>query len=244
MTGIVDFAKRMVIALILAGFIGLLFMGAIKTSAEEKEKAIPEEMTWPTGGTITDTYGTRDASHFGIDIGAAKGTPVVSALAGTVSRSYTSDTYGETVFVLHPNGYETVYAHLDVRFVEEGQAVDQGTMLGTVGNSGHSFGDHLHFEVHKGRWNIEKSESVDPLAFLEEDQLPTYTAFMDKHEVRPANASMHAEEHETVTVAPGDTVYQLSRENEVAVEELIAWNNLDAQATIVTGETLRLYPPS
>ncbi|MFB8735050.1 M23 family metallopeptidase [Bacillus sp. SL00103] len=61
-----------------------------------------------------------------------------------VSRSYVSATYGEVVFIQHPNGYETVYAHLHERFVKEGDHVEAGQPIGIIGNTGASRGTHLH----------------------------------------------------------------------------------------------------
>lgn len=115
---------------------------------------------------MTDTYGTRGGKHYGIDVAAPEGTNVVSIADGVVTRSYYSDTYGNVIFIEHLNGLETVYAHLHVRGAEEGQAVTEGESIGTVGNTGRSSGNHLHFEVHKGNWNIDKSESIDPFLVL------------------------------------------------------------------------------
>ena len=97
--------------------------------------------------------------------------PIKASAAGTVSRSYYSSSYGEVVFIKHNiNGvqYETVYAHMrsESRTVSEGQTVKQGAIIGYMGSTGDSTGQHLHFELHKGSWNVSKSDAVNPLPYL------------------------------------------------------------------------------
>lgn len=131
---------------------------------------------WPTTTKrVTSQFRpSHRKNHNGIDI-AESGTHNVFAVAdGTVTRSYTSTSYGECIFILHNIGgqtWETVYAHLrsGSRKVREGQKVSKGQTIGIMGNTGHSTGQHLHFELHKGRWNINKSNAVDPLKYLEKE---------------------------------------------------------------------------
>ena len=107
--------------------------------------------------------------HAGIDIAASGTVPVVAAADGVVSRSYFSSTYGNVVFVTHSisgQQWTTVYAHLSSRQVGEGAVVAKGQQVGIMGNTGHSFGQHLHFELHKGPWNYSKSNAVNPLNYI------------------------------------------------------------------------------
>lgn len=125
----------------------------------------------PANGPITSGFGARWGKHHdGIDIGKrGSDVPVVAAAAGKVSRSYYSSSYGNVVFITHLiNGqvWTTVYAHMENRAVSEGQTVSKGQFLGYMGNTGHSFGAHLHFEIHKGPWNASKSNAVDPAAYI------------------------------------------------------------------------------
>lgn len=85
--------------------------------------------------------------HLGVDLRASTGTPVYAAASGGVTRSYTSDSYGERIVLSHPGGYETSYAHLSERLVRDGEEVRPGQMIGRAGNTGHSAGSHLHFEL-------------------------------------------------------------------------------------------------
>lgn len=120
----------------------------------------------PADGVYTSYYGMRNGDmHDGVDIAKSGTVPVVASAAGTVSKSYYSDSYGNVVFIKHSiNGkaYETVYAHLQNRAVSAGQVVNQGQFLGYMGNTGRSTGQHLHFEIHQPSWR----NSVDPMDYI------------------------------------------------------------------------------
>jgi peptidoglycan hydrolase CwlO-like protein len=126
--------------------------------------------TRPSAGYVSSTMGERwNKQHAGIDIAASGTVPVVAAADGVVSRSYFSSTYGNVVFVTHSisgQQWTTVYAHLSSRQVGEGAVVAKGQQVGIMGNTGHSFGQHLHFELHKGPWNYSKSNAVNPLDYI------------------------------------------------------------------------------
>ncbi|WP_096202452.1 murein hydrolase activator EnvC family protein [Bacillus sp. FJAT-45350] len=130
----------------------------------------------PATGRITSGYGPRATfggrMHHGIDIGKNGRTgdvPIVAAEAGTVIRSYYSSSYGNTVMISHNvNGQviTTLYAHLENREVSNGDRVEKGQRLGFMGNTGRSFGPHLHFEVHEGPWNQNKTNAVNPMKYI------------------------------------------------------------------------------
>lgn len=131
--------------------------------------------TRPAAGPITSGFGWRTLNgrqefHKGIDIAnRAANVPVVAAADGVVFRSYYSASYGNVIFVSHNiNGkiYTTVYAHLESRIANAGQTVSKGQMIGYMGNTGYSFGKHLHFEIHNGSWNAAKSNAVDPRSYI------------------------------------------------------------------------------
>jgi peptidoglycan hydrolase CwlO-like protein len=126
---------------------------------------------WPANGRLTSGIGQRWGDfHAGIDIAnKASGVPIVSTADGVVIRSYYSSSYGNAVFIAHSvNGqvYTSVYAHMSSRAVSSGQVVSKGQQIGIMGNTGQSFGQHLHFEVHRGEWNASKSNAIDPLSVL------------------------------------------------------------------------------
>lgn len=90
----------------------------------------------------------------GIDIAASTGTNVLASASGEVilSRSFGyNGGYGQYIVVKHPNGTQTLYAHLSQNYVFAGQNVVQGQVIGAVGNTGRSTGPHLHFEVRGAR---------------------------------------------------------------------------------------------
>ncbi len=104
---------------------------------------------------ISSPYGPRWGSfHKGVDLscsGGSSGKPIVAAKSGKVIRAVTSYTpgvgYGKNIIIDHGGGYSTLYAHCSEVLVTVGQTVEQGEVIGKVGNTGHSFGAHLHFEV-------------------------------------------------------------------------------------------------
>ena len=115
---------------------------------------------WPADGIITSIL---DAEHpLGIDIGASAGAPIYASAGGTVTFAggKTCCLYGLYVDVDHGDGYLTRYAHLSEISVKESQAVAQGERIGLAGDTGYSFGPHLHFEV------LYEGAVQDPLSFL------------------------------------------------------------------------------
>jgi murein DD-endopeptidase MepM/ murein hydrolase activator NlpD len=110
----------------------------------------------PVPGGTTSDYGLRKnpfnkrrgrERHSGVDLSAARGTPVHAAGPGEVVRARRLGGYGRVVYLDHGNGTQTRYAHLQKILVEEGQFIAAGTVLGRVGSSGRATGPHLHFEV-------------------------------------------------------------------------------------------------
>ncbi|RFU69376.1 peptidase M23 [Peribacillus saganii] len=126
--------------------------------------------TRPSAGVVTSRMGKRwNKFHAGIDIAKPGTVPVVSVADGVVMRSYYSSSYGNCVMISHSIGgqlYTSVYAHLESKSVGNGQVVAKGQQIGYMGNTGRSFGQHLHFELHKGAWNPSKSNAVNPLNYF------------------------------------------------------------------------------
>ena len=128
----------------------------------------------PTVGRYTSKFGWRNIGagpefHQGVDIANIVGTNVVSAAPGFVSYAGTMGGYGNVVIVTHSiNGqtHATVYAHLDSIGVSVSQSVSQGQSVGKMGNTGRSFGSHLHFEIHVGPWNGSRSNAVNPANYI------------------------------------------------------------------------------
>lgn len=107
-------------------------------------------LKWPVAGGVK-TQGIH--GYNAVDIGAPAGTPVYAAAGGTVliSRSGAwNGGYGNYVVIKHSNGVQTLYAHHSRNAVTTGQWVNQGDVIGYVGSTGKSTGNHLHFEVRGG----------------------------------------------------------------------------------------------
>lgn len=132
--------------------------------------SIPAVFKFPTQGRVSSTFDMRwEQMHYGIDIAAQGNVSIQAAAAGKVVKSYYSASYGNVVFISHQiNGklYTTVYAHMKDRTVQAGDQVQTGQLVGHMGNTGHSYGQHLHFELHNGEWNFEKTNAVNPLPYL------------------------------------------------------------------------------
>lgn len=98
--------------------------------------------------------------HEGIDIAAPGGTPIRAAASGRVILAAYTGGYGNYTCLDHGQGLSTCYAHQSGYAVSQGDSVSQGQVIGYVGNTGASFGDHLHFEVRVG------GQAVDPMGYL------------------------------------------------------------------------------
>lgn len=116
---------------------------------------------WPADAHSLSGNG-YSPSHLGIDITAPEGSNVYAAGAGvvTMAQGGWNYGYGNVVQIDHGNGYVTVYAHLSQIFVSVCQTVGQGTIIGLSGNTGNSFGAHLHFEIRVGGSNINPYDIV------------------------------------------------------------------------------------
>jgi murein DD-endopeptidase MepM/ murein hydrolase activator NlpD len=110
---------------------------------------------------VTSMFGRRwGLLHAGVDLGSAQGTPFYAAASGRVIVARWNGGYGYNVQIDHGGGIVTVYGHSSRLLVREGQDVEAGDPIALVGDTGHSFGSHLHFEV---RVN---DRPIEPLAFM------------------------------------------------------------------------------
>ena len=105
----------------------------------------------PVHGILTDYFGYRTSPiaefHNGIDIGAARGTPIQAAGRGTVTLAAWYGTFGNCVIIDHGYGYKTLYGHMSKILVSEGDKVEKGDVIGLIGSTGFSTGNHLHLGV-------------------------------------------------------------------------------------------------
>ena len=119
------------------------------------------QLIWPINGSFTSPFGMRwGRLHAGIDIAAPEGTPIRAADSGGVVLMGWVGGYGNYTCVQHTGSMSTCYAHQSSFGTSNGASVSQGQVIGYVGNTGNSFGAHLHFEV---RIN---GSPVDPMGYL------------------------------------------------------------------------------
>ncbi|KAB2443468.1 peptidoglycan DD-metalloendopeptidase family protein [Bacillus luti] len=185
----------------------VLYLSQLHVYAEENR------WTWPVEGQISDYFGTRNGKHYGIDIAAPIGALVAAIQDGKVTKSYYSSSYGNVVFIKHGE-YEAVYAHLNKRYVVQGDYISKGEIVGEVGNTGESRGAHLHLEVHQGRWTMAKKNAMNPLFVLNEQ----------RNEV--VSSSLYI-------VQKGDTLVGIARKFSMTVNEIKEKNGLQQE---------RIYP--
>ncbi len=132
----------------------------------------------PCEGRLTSPFGERihpirkvKSWHQGIDLAKRGEVKIFASADGEVIRTGALGTYGNVVMIRHHiNGkhMETNYAHLHSDVVKVGQHVKQGQHIGYMGNTGSSTAQHLHFEIHDGKWSKGQPNAVDPLPYITE----------------------------------------------------------------------------
>lgn len=120
------------------------------------------DFIWPVNGPVSGQFGENrgDHIHAGVDIAASEGTPIRAAASGKVALMGPQGGYGNYTCIQHGGSLSTCYAHQSRFATSQGASVSQGEIIGYVGNTGHSFGAHLHFEVR------QNGTPVNPLNFL------------------------------------------------------------------------------
>ena len=98
--------------------------------------------------------------HYGVDLGAAKGTPIKATRSGKVTVATYGSSAGYYVKIDHGDGFSSVYMHMTHYIVKKGDKVEQGQVIGYVGSTGTSTGNHLHFAI------IYKGEYVNPAKYI------------------------------------------------------------------------------
>ncbi|GAB1432547.1 hypothetical protein MASR2M29_11720 [Spirochaetota bacterium] len=144
-----------------------LFIPGARLSSYDLKKALGQLVIWPVKGELSSYFGYRAnpftgmrSFHNGIDIVGPLNMQVKAAMDGKVAETGFSSVYGNYVILVHPEGYQTLYAHLNAIKVKQGLAISQGSVLGLLGTTGYSTGPHVHFSVFKN------GNAMDPLKLL------------------------------------------------------------------------------
>lgn len=206
------------------------------------------DFAFPTDiGRQTSPFGPRwGRLHAGLDLDLDTGDPVYSMFEGLVRISQYSDTYGNVVVVRHPNGLETLYAHMSARMVVPGQYVQAGTMLGLGGNTGRSYGAHLHFETRylgnpfdPAYMIIPNQKALkSPVFELTKKKLnaPTTTPTTPSAN----NNSKGGSGSKYHTVKRGDTLSSIASKNKTTVSKLCKLNKIKPSTNLKIGQKIRV----
>ncbi len=188
----------------------------------------------PCKGVVTSNYGWRDGRiHKGIDIDLRKGDKVSVAFDGKVRFAQKQGGFGNVIIVMHPNGLETVYAHLSKIKVKPGDVVLSGQTIGLGGNTGHSRGAHLHFELRF------KGHALNPGAIISftDHKLQHHTITVKNTKQTlcafPSNAYIH-------TVNRGESWNAIANMYGLKTKDLMALNGIEKRYYLKVGQQLRV----
>ncbi|MEY4805283.1 MAG: hypothetical protein RL331_1809 [Bacteroidota bacterium] len=214
-----------------------------------------QNFNMPAPGIVTSRYGPRNGrNHNGIDIDLETGDTVYATWSGKVRYAkYNDGGFGNLVIIRHPNGLETLYAHLSKFLVYPDQDIVAGEPIGLGGNTGHSYGSHLHFEIRFYDAPMNPEEIIDFSA----KGLKNENLFVHKGLFRPgAKPSDYYEDHPTEVVQapvvvrtpqvryykvrPGDTLTEIAARNNTTVTKICQLNGIKPTTVLQLGRSLRV----
>lgn len=216
----------------------------------------------PVPGVVTSRYGFRSGRyHNGIDLALTIGDTVRAAWAGKVRYAKWNDGgFGNLVIIRHYNGLETFYAHLSKHLCAPDQEVAAGEPIGLGGNTGRSFGPHLHFEVRFYDAPMNPEEVIDfTKKEVKDDNLMVHSGIF-RPGAKPTDATTNGESPELIATAvkpkpvtpkpttakkyykvrPGDTLSEIASRNNTTVSKLCSLNGIKPTTTIQVGRQLRV----
>lgn len=212
----------------------------------------PCDFIYPACGIVTSPFGPRwGRMHYGCDIDLETGDEVQAAFEGMVRISQFHDSYGNVVVVRHNNGLESLYAHLSRRFVSPGDYLEAGDVVGLGGNTGRSYGAHLHFELRYLGHPIDPSLILNHSGkSLKSDRFRLFRGLFDKpanHEI--AKSSVKKGDKKTsaptasskyYTIRKGDTLSAIAKKNRTTVSRLCKLNSLKESTRLKIGQRIKL----
>ncbi|MFN4853371.1 MAG: peptidoglycan DD-metalloendopeptidase family protein [Bacteroidota bacterium] len=195
----------------------------------------------PFPGEKTSGFGPRwHRYHCGVDIDLETGDSVKCAFEGTVRIARRSPTFGYVVMIRHKNGLETIYAHLSRLEVYAGQHVEAGTLIGLGGNTGHSLGSHLHFEVRFKGYPIDPEKLISfEDHCLVSNELVITKSFFDYWGKGRKDRSTAAGGIKYYKVRKGDTLASVARKLGTSARVLQRLNGMGKNTRIRAGKVLK-----
>ena len=218
-----------------------------------------ENFTMPADGHMTSNFGRRGSRryHYGIDIKAQTGDTIYAAFDGKIRvKQFERRGYGYYLVIRHVNGLETVYGHLSKFLVEENDFVRSGQAIGLAGNTGRSFGSHLHFETRF------LGKPINPNFIIDFDNKVThrdeylvtnssYRKTSNSSRSLVTNPSAYKEPTASTNkyvsgdvkyhrIKSGDTLGAISRRYGLTVREICEMNNITTKTVLRIGKTLRI----
>ncbi len=215
---------------------------------ELRNDATGHKFTWPTPWTARPTshFGPRRRRfHYGLDLAQPTGEPIYAAFDGVVRISKRNKSYGNLVILHHANGLETYYAHMSQRNVVAGQQVKSGDVIGLCGNTGRSFGSHLHFEVRYMGNALNPEDVIDCSTHdLVSDRLEL-TSKSFRKVAKGGNHAVSGSGGGTATsgwyrVRQGDTLEKIARRNGTTVRRLCQLNGIKETKILHPGDRLKV----
>lgn len=207
---------------------------------------LPDKFAKPADGIITSHYGWRHGrNHNGTDIDLNTGDAVRAAWGGKVRYSqYNDGGFGNLVVIRHYNGLETFYAHLSKLLVVPNQLVEAGETIGLGGNTGHSYGSHLHFEVRFYDIPIDSEKIIDYETLTVRDE----NLFVTKSLFRPGShtsssspvAASSSAGGQYYRVRSGDTLGAIAGRNRTTVSKICQLNGIRPTTVLQIGKNLRV----
>ena len=199
------------------------------------------------GKVTSDCVPRKRRYHYGTDIDLETGDAIGSAFDGRVRIAKKSKTYGNVVVVRHSNGLETYYAHLSKINVEIGQEVFAGQIVGLGGNTGHSHGSHLHFEI---RYLGQPINPTEIISFTEHKLICDTLSLSKKtfdyvYEAKKAAAKNFASSKnrngkKVYSVKKGDTLSSIARRYRTTPKVLCKKNGLKINSNLRLGQKLKV----
>lgn len=199
----------------------------------------------PVNGNITSHYGWRNGrSHNGTDLDLSTGDTVRAAWGGKVRYAkYNTSGFGNLVIIRHHNGLETFYAHLNGHLVVPDQIVNPGDPIGLGGNTGHSTGSHLHFEVrfYDIPMNPEKIIDFQNHEVYDENLMVHRGLFKPSGTTSSAvTQSVASSDMKYYKVKSGDTLGAIAARNRTTVSRICSLNGIRPTTPLQIGKNLRI----